>query len=73
MWKIYVGGLLAGVAIGGFVVWLAAWVIVPESARAQVPAWGPLVFLPFLLAGETLRIRGQARLTGNGGGAGSPK
>ncbi len=57
MWRLYVGGLLTGFAIGGFVVWCAAWVIVPESARAQVPVWGPLLLLPFLLAGESLRIR----------------
>ncbi len=57
MGRIYLSGLLTGFAIGGFVVWCAALAIVPESARAQVPVWGPLVMLPFALAGETLRIR----------------
>jgi hypothetical protein len=59
VWRIHVGGLLTGVALGGFAAWCAAWTIVPEAARGQVPAWGPLVLLPFLLAGETLRIRGS--------------
>jgi hypothetical protein len=59
MWRIYAGRLLMGFAMGGFVAWCAAWAIVPESARARVPVWAPLVLLPFLLAGETLRIRGS--------------
>jgi len=57
MWRVYISGLLTGFAIGGFVVWCAALTIVPESARDQVPPWGPLVLLPFVLAGESLRIR----------------
>jgi hypothetical protein len=66
MWRIYVGGLLTGFAIGGFAALFAAWTMVPESARSQFPAWGPLLLLPFVLAGETLRIRGsKAALTRN--------
>jgi hypothetical protein len=57
MWRLYVGGLLTGFAIGGFAVWLAAWAIVPESARAHIPPAVPLALLPFVLAGEKLRIR----------------
>jgi hypothetical protein len=67
MWRLYVGGLLTGFAIGGFVVWLAIWAIVSEPVRFQIPSYAPLVLLPFLLAGETLRMRGQASLTGNEG------
>ena len=59
MWRIYVGGLLTGFAIGGFAAWCAALYLVPETARYQIPVWGPLVLLPFVLAGETLRIRGS--------------
>jgi hypothetical protein len=57
MWRIYAEGLLMGVAVAGIVAWCAAWTIDSESTRAQVPAWAPLVLLPFLLAGEMLRIR----------------
>jgi hypothetical protein len=57
MWRIYVGGLLMGFAMG-FVVWCAAWTIVPASARADLTLI-PELLLPFALAGETLRIRGS--------------
>jgi hypothetical protein len=62
MWRIYVGGLFTGFYIGGWAVWFAAWTIVPESARAEVPAWVPLLMFPFLITGETLRIRGRKTL-----------
>jgi hypothetical protein len=57
-WRIYVGGLFTGFALGGFVAWCAAWAIVPQSARASLPTPLPLVLLAFVLAGEQLRIRG---------------
>jgi hypothetical protein len=57
-WRIYVGGLLMGFAIGGFAVWCAAWTIVPPSARTHMGVI-PGLFLPFALAGETLRMRGS--------------
>jgi hypothetical protein len=58
MWRIYVGGLFTGMGIGIFLMWLAAWMIAPETARTQLLPFGffPLVFV---LAGETLRIRGR--------------
>lgn len=59
MWRFYVGGMLTGFAMGGFVAWCVAWAIVPESARTQIPVWVPLLLLPFVLAGEQLRIRGS--------------
>jgi len=59
MWRIYVGGLLTGIAIGGFVAWCVAWTIVPDSARAQISVALPLILVPFVLAGERLRIRGS--------------
>jgi hypothetical protein len=59
MWRLYVGGLLTGFALGGFVAWCAAWTIVPESARAQIPVSALLFLLAFVLAGEKLRIRGS--------------
>jgi hypothetical protein len=58
MWRLYVGGLLMGIAIGGFLFWLAAWSIVPESARNDFAMY-PLLLLPFALAGENLRIKSK--------------
>ena len=62
MWRLYVGGLCTGFAIGGAVCWLAVLSIVPESARGNLLMnpffpWG--VFLAFVLAGETLRIKAK--------------
>jgi hypothetical protein len=56
MWRIYVGGLLMGFAIGGFTVWCAVLTLVPPSVRSNLTLF-PLVLLPFALAGEALRIR----------------
>ena len=60
MWRLYVGGLCTGFAIGGAVCWLAVLSIVPESARGSLlinPLFPWAVFLAFVLAGETLRMR----------------
>ena len=65
MWRLYVGGLCTGFAIGGAACWLAVLSIVPESARGNLlinPLFPWAVFLAFVLAGETLRMR--ARRTG---------
>jgi hypothetical protein len=62
MWRLYVGGLCTGLAIGGATCWLAALSIVPESARGNLlinPLFPWAVFLAFLLAGETLRVRAR--------------
>jgi hypothetical protein len=58
MWRVYVGGLLMGFAIGGFAVWCAVLTLVPPSVRPHLTLF-PLMLLPFALAGETLRIRGS--------------
>ena len=59
MWRIYVGGLFTGFGIGIFVAWLAAWMIVPEPARAYLGSFGFVLAAVWVLAGETLRIRGS--------------
>jgi hypothetical protein len=62
MWRLYVGGLCTGFALGGVVCWLAVLSIVPESARGNLLInpffpWG--VLLAFVLAGETLRMKAK--------------
>jgi hypothetical protein len=59
MWRLYVGGILTGFAMGVFVGWLAVWSLLPESTRTQFAPWMPLLLLPFVLAGETLRVRSK--------------
>ena len=61
MWRLYVGGLLMGFAIGGFVVWLWAWTMIDDSSRTFFPPWVPLLLLPFVLAGENLRVKAKSR------------
>jgi hypothetical protein len=61
MWRLYVGGLLTGFAIGGFVAWLMAWGLAPESSLTPFPSWVPLLLLPFVLAGENLRVNAKSR------------
>jgi hypothetical protein len=61
MWRLYVGGLLTGFAIGGFVVWLIALMLVTEPSNNPFPFWMPLVLLPFVLAGENLRVKTKSR------------
>jgi len=63
MWRLYIGGLCTGFAIGGAVCWLAALSMAPESARGNLlinPAFPWLVLLAFVLAGgETLRVKAK--------------
>ena len=62
MWRLYVGGLCTGFAIGGAVCWLAVLSIVPESARGNLlinPFFPWAVLLAFVLAGETLRMKAK--------------
>jgi hypothetical protein len=61
MWRLYVGGLLTGFAIGGFAAWLWAWAMTPESSHPSFPGWVPLLLLPFVLAGENLRVKAKSR------------
>jgi hypothetical protein len=60
MWRLYVGGLCTGFALGGAVCWLAVLAILPESARGNLlsnPFFPWAVLLAFVLAGEALRIK----------------
>jgi hypothetical protein len=62
MWRLYVGGLCTGFAIGVAVCWLAVLSIVPESARDNLlinPFFPWAVCLAFVLAGETLRLKAK--------------
>jgi hypothetical protein len=62
MWRLYVGGLCTGFAIGGAVCWLAVLSIVPESARGDLlinPFFPWAVLIAFVLAGETLRVKAK--------------
>jgi hypothetical protein len=59
MWRLYMGGLLTGIGIGLFVAWCAAWTIVPESARAQIPIAPAVLLFVLVAAGENLRLRGR--------------
>ena len=62
MWRLYVGGLCTGFAIGGAVCWLAILMILPESARSYLfanPLFPWAVLLAFALAGETLRLKAR--------------
>ncbi len=62
MWRPYVGGLCTGFAIGGAACWLAVLSIIPESDRGNLlinPFFPWAVFLAFVLAGETLRVRAK--------------
>jgi len=62
MWRLYVGGLCTGFAIGGAVCWLAVLSIVPESTRSNFlinPLFPWAALLAFVLAGETLRVRAR--------------
>jgi hypothetical protein len=73
MWRLYVGGLCTGFAVGGTACWLAVLSIVPESARGSLfinPFFPWAIFLAFVLAGETLRMR--AGITGGTKGAADP-
>jgi hypothetical protein len=58
MWRLYVGGLCTGFAVGGCALWLAASYVVSESAHANMPSYGLLLLLPFVRAGEALRVAG---------------
>ena len=62
MWRLYVGGLCTGFAIGGAVCWLVVLLILPESARGILlsnPLFPWSVLLAFVLAGETLRVKAK--------------
>jgi len=62
MWRLYVGGLCTGFAIGAAVCWLVVLSLVPESARGDLltnPLFPWAVLLAFALAGETLRMRAR--------------
>ena len=62
MWRLYVGGLCMGFAIGGAVCWLIAVLLAPESARGSLlvnPMFPWVVLLAFGLAGEALRRKGR--------------
>ena len=62
MWRLYVGGLCTGFAVGGAACWLAALAIVTESARDNLlanPFFPWVVLLAFVLAGETLRAKAR--------------
>lgn len=62
MWRLYVGGLCTGFAIGGAACWLAVLSVVPESARGYLltnPLLPWAVLLAFVLAGETLRLKAK--------------
>lgn len=66
MWRLYVGGICTGIALGGAACWLAALAILPEPARANLlmnPFFPWAVLLAFVLAGETLRLKAQRRAT----------
>jgi len=59
MWRLYVGGLFTGFALGGAACWLAAASILPEGARGNLlinPLFPWAVLFAFVLAGETLRM-----------------
>jgi hypothetical protein len=62
MWRLYVGGLFTGFAIGGAVCWLFVLLIIPESARGYLltnSAFPWMVLPAFVLAGENLRVKGK--------------
>jgi hypothetical protein len=61
MWRLYVGGLLTGFAIGGSVVWVIALTMIPTESRPFLPGWMPLLLLPFVLAGENLRVKAKSK------------
>lgn len=63
-WRLYVGGLCTGFAIGGAACWLAMLSILPESARGTFfinPLFPWAVLFAFVLAGETLRMRAKEK------------
>jgi len=65
MWRLYVGGLLTGFAIGGAACWLIALFLVPESSRGNLlinPLFPWAILLCFVLAGETVRVKCQKSL-----------
>jgi len=62
MWRLYVGGLCTGFAIGGAVCWLVVLSILPESARGYLltnPVFPWMVLIAFTLAGENLRMKAK--------------
>ena len=62
MWRLYVGGLCMGFALGGAACWLVVLLILPESTRGILlanPAFPWMVFLTFGLAGENVRIKAK--------------
>ncbi len=62
MWRMYIGGLCTGFAVGGAASWLAVLSLLPESARGSLlinPFFPWAVFLAFVLAGETLRVKAR--------------
>ena len=62
MWRLYVGGLCTGFAIGGAVCWLVALLILPEATRGSLltnPAFPWMVLVAFVLAGENLRMKAK--------------
>jgi len=62
MWRLYASGLCTGIAIGGAAGWLAAALIVPETARGYLvvnPLFPWAVLFAFVLAGETLRRKAK--------------
>lgn len=76
MWRLYVGGLCTGFAIGGAVWWLAALSIVPEPARGYLlinPFFPWALLFAFVLAGENLRMKAKRNREPNAAPDPAPK
>ena len=62
MWRHYVGGMLTGVAIGWCFCLIAIYTgAFGEQAKTNVPPGFFMMMIPFILAGETLRLRAKVR------------